>query len=169
MENYQDKTREELLEIVQAQAGLAEAVEAKNDEMTRLKGEHKKALKAKDDAIEDLKREHTKDIERINTGAAEKLSAKTTELIALSKKLNDLEKNMEIELGRRLGAAQSEVGVKLQEEQAKNTFLTKAVKRREGEVSKLLGYYESLLRVLQGTIDIHVDLDAEFSEKVRGE
>jgi hypothetical protein len=127
-------------EIIKHFEHLGSAVDAKNDEIVQLRKAHKLEIAGYDNTIQSYK-----------------------------ERLNEVETRTETIIKAKLDEAKQSVEAKYSNVKGQITELSNLVKTREAQLAKAIGNYESIVKILQGTADIHSDAFALLTREIRGE
>jgi hypothetical protein len=143
MEDLMSKTKKELIEIIENQKHLAEAVEAKDYELSQKDVELERAQgrAARVDALEkeiaQLKKENT----------------------VLSKDSDGLAKDLQVEHEKKIKELEDNHKKALEKKDADYKALLEEYQNKMRQFDKWILTHGNLLKALQGTLDTHIDLN----------
>ena len=143
MENLSDKTKKELVEIIENQKHLAEAIEAKDYELSQKDVELERA-REKAKKVDDLKKEN----EQLKNDNA-----------LLSKDSDGLAKTLQAEHDRKLKELEDNHKKAIEKKDADYKVLLEEYQNKMKQFDKWILTHGNLLKALQGTLDSHIDLN----------
>jgi hypothetical protein len=136
--DYKGKTKDELIALLEEQKHLSEGIKAKDKEISELKRQHNLDLQQKDILI----------------GELQKISDKKSQV-------------QESTINQRVSELRKEVELDKKDLVEKVKYLTEFGDERTAQLQELMEIHSSLLRTLQGSVDIAVSLSTYFENKVK--
>lgn len=143
MENLSDKTKKELVEIIENQKHLAEAIEAKDYELSQKDVELERA------------REKVKKFEALQKENEQLLKDNAI----LSKDSDGLAKTLQAEHDRKLKEIEEAHKKALEKKEADYKVLLEEYQNKMKKFDKWIMTHGNLLKALQGILDTHLDLN----------
>ena len=161
--NYEDKTKEQLIEIAKDGRHLKTAVEAKDKEINELKA--KLEFQAKE--IQEQKEKEIRAIQLENKDSRKNLEEQyKLEIRELKSKLYELESGVEILADRKLAElrASFEKNEKTYQKQLKE--VSDIAIKKSNELEEAIEIIETLQRSFQGSLDMSINLTGYFKDKI---